>query len=115
MNCEQNQQAMEIKTNIRKTYSWLAIEDIDKCYDMALSDYLSIKYPSENSRPTPNKMKFDFINSQWIYKRMLDILGRAGGLSAVAYKENNLSWSYGASFIDPQLVAELMPKAGVPR
>lgn len=82
---------------------------------MALSDYISIKYPSENGRPSANDLTIDFFISQWIYKRMLDIFGRAGGLSLTAYKENDLSFTYGGTYIDPMLVAQIMPKAGVPR
>ena len=115
MSCSQNQMVIQVKANIRQTYSWLTDDEIDKCYDMALSDYLAIKYPSANSRPAVEKVNYDFFTSQWLYKRMIDILGRAGGISVTAYRENGLSLSYGASFIDPQLVAQIMPKAGIPR
>lgn len=113
---ETNQQELDkVKSNIKKTYSWLSVEEINQCFDMALADYLAIKYPSSNGRPTIDKLNFDFFNSQWIYKRMIDILGRAGGISVTSYRENNLNLTYGGSLIDPQLVAEIMPKAGVPR
>lgn len=106
---------MQVKANIKQTYSWLTDDEIEKCYDMAVSDYMAIRYPSQNSRPSVDKLNFDFFNSQWVYKRMIDILGRAGGISLTSYRENNLNLTYGGSFIDPQLVAEIMPKVGVPR
>lgn len=113
---ETNQQELDkVKTNIKNAYSWLSDKEVALCCDMALADYLAIKYPSSNGRPTIDKLNFDFFNSQWIYKRMIDILGRAGGISVTAYRENNLNLTYGGSMIDPQLVAEIMPKAGVPR
>lgn len=105
----------QVKENIQTTYSWLSEEEIDLCYNMALSDYIAIRYPSSNGRPKVEDVKFDFFNSQWIYKRMIDILSRAGGISLSAYRENNLNLTYGGSFIDPQLVAEIMPRAGVPK
>ena len=105
----------QVKENIQTTYSWLSEEEIDLCYNMALSDYIAIRYPSNNGRPKVEDVKFDFFNSQWIYKRMIDILSRAGGISLSAYRENNLNLTYGGSFIDPQLVAEIMPRAGVPK
>lgn len=114
MSC-QNKQAEQIKANISEKYNWLDISEIERCYNMALSDYLAIKYPSENNRPSVSTLTIDFFISQWIYKRMVDILGRAGGISLTAYKENDLNLTYGGSYIDPQLVAEIMPKAGVPR
>jgi Ethanolamine utilization protein EutJ (predicted chaperonin) len=105
----------QVKARIKSQYNWLSEEEVKNCYDMALSDFLAVKYPSENSRPVVDKLVFDFFNSQWIYKRMVDILERAGGISLTAYKENGLNLTYGGSYIDPQLVAQIMPKAGVPR
>lgn len=113
MSC-QNQQE-QLKLQVKRTYDYLSFEDIDICYNMALSDYIAIVYPSSNGRPSNNDIKIDFFVSQWLYKRMIDILGRAGGLSVTAYKENGVNFTYGGSYIDPQLVAELMPKGRVPR
>ena len=105
----------QIKESIKSMRSWLKETEIDKSFDFAVSDYLILKYPSENKRPTAETLNYDFTNSQWIQKRMIDILDRAGGLSVSAYKENGLNLTYGASYIDPELRKELMPKAGVPR
>lgn len=110
-----NKLVTQIKERIIETYSWLSDEEIDKCYDMALSDYLAIKYPSQNGRPSVEDLKFDFFNTQWLYKRMIDIVERAGGISLSAYKENGLNLTYGGSYIEPQLVSQIMPKAGVPK
>lgn len=115
MDCNQNQMVLQIKASIKRKYSWLSEMEIEDCYKIALSDYLATKYPSENSRPDENKLVFNFFNTQWLYKRMVDILERAGGISLTAYKENGLNLTYGGSYIDPQLVAQLMPKAGVPK
>lgn len=114
MSCNQNQQS-QTKANIKTKYSWLKDEEVQICYNMALSDYMAIKYPSETTRPSVDNITIDFFVSQWIYKRMVDILGRAGGISLTSYKENDLNLTYGGSYIDPQLAAEIMPKAGVPR
>lgn len=115
MNCNQNQMAMQVRANIKNTYSWLKDKEIENCYNMALSSYLALRYPSSNSRPSVDEIEIDFFISQWLYKRMIDILGRAGGISLTAYRENNLNLVYGASYIDPELKKEIMPKAGIPR
>lgn len=81
---------------------------------MALSDYLLIKYPSDNNRPTAETLVYDFVVTQWIYKRMMDILERAG-VGLKKYSENGLSFEYADGNIDPVLVAQIMPRAGVPR
>lgn len=114
MNC-QNQQAEQIKLQIRQKYDYLSLEEINTCYNLALSDFVRLTYPSTNNRPAIDKIDIDFYTSQWIYARMLDILGRAGGTSVTAYKENGISFTYASSYIDPSLVAQIMPKASVPR
>lgn len=113
MSCQN--QLEQLKLRVKKAYSFLDFEDIDICLDMALSDYIAIVYPSTNGRPNYMDINIDFFVSNWLYKRMIDILGRAGGLSVTAYKENGVNFTYGGSYIDPQLVAELMPKGRVPR
>lgn len=115
MSCNINQQTMQVKTSIKQKYSWLSDDEIRQTYDIALGDYMRIKYPSENNRPTIDKLNYDFLTTQWLYNRMVDILERAGGISLTSYKENNLNLTYGGSYIDPMLVAQIMPKAGVPR
>ena len=115
MECKSQEQIVQIKTNIKTMRNWLSDDAITQCFDFALSDFLAIKYPSDNNRPSRDKVVLDFNNSQWIQKRMIDILDRAGGLSVSAYRENGLNLTYGASYIDPELKKELMPKAGVPR
>lgn len=113
MNCQE--QTEQIKIKIKQTYYYLTNNEIARCFDMALSDYLSIKYPSDNKRPNPENITMDFLTEQWLYKRMVDILERAGGTSVTAYKENGVSFTYGGSYIDTALVAEIMPKGRVPR
>ena len=108
-------QIMLVKQNLKREYSYLDEKDVERIYNMALSDYVMLRYPSGNNRPNVDNVGFDFYNAQWIYKRMVDILGRAGGISLTSYKENGLSLNYGGSYIDPELRAEIMPKASVPR
>ena len=114
MNC-QNQQSEQIKAQVRNKYDYLSFEEINTCYNLALSDFIRLTYPSSNNRPAIDKLDIDFYTSQWIYARMLDILSRAGGTSVTAYKENGISFTYASSYIDPSLVAQIMPKASVPR
>lgn len=111
-----NQKQIEqIKETILTRYNYLQEEEVDAMFDMAVSDYLRLKYPSMNSNVTNDTLVYDFTISQWIIARIIDILGRAGGLSVTAYRENNLNLTYGASYIDPELRKQIMPRAGVPR
>lgn len=103
------------KTRITQTYDWLSDEEVKTLYDMALGDYIMLRYPSENNRPLVQNINLNFYINDWIYKRMVDILGRAGGISVTAYKENGLNYTYGGSYIDPVLAGLVTPKASVPR
>lgn len=109
----ENSMVSAIKVKIGEKYN-LASDDVEVAFNMALSDYLLIKYPSENCRPKISEFVFDYVNTQWLYKRMMDILERAG-LNLKGYSENGLSFQYSDGNIDPILVAQLMPKAGVPK
>lgn len=110
-----SQQAEQIKARVKQQYNYLKSWELDYCYDLSLHDFIRCSYPSENGRPKPSEIDIDFLASNWIYARMLDILGRAGGTSVTSYKENGVNWTYGASYIDPALVSQIMPKASVPK
>jgi hypothetical protein len=109
------QEAEQIKQRVKQAYSYLTQKELDYCFDLSLHDFIRCSFPSANDRPSAEKINIDFLTSQWLYARMLDILGRAGGTSVVSYRENGVNWSYGASYIDPALVAQIMPKASVPK
>ena len=108
-------QTAQIKSRIQTKYGFLQDEEINICYDKAIKDFLLGKYPSDNNRPKPENITMDFFTTQWLYDRMEDILERAGGTSVTAYKENGINFNYGGSYIDPTLLAQLMPKGRVPR
>ena len=115
-NCTNQAQVEKLKLRLATSgYDYVEDDVVNSFFELALTDYIMIKYPSANNRPTRENVVFDYICSDWIYKRMLDILGRAGGISATAYKENNLNLTYGASYIDPELYSLITPNAGVPR
>ena len=81
---------------------------------MAVSDYLAIRFPSYNGRPDETSLDFDFFLSNWIYKRIIDILERVG-MNLKSYSENGLRWEYANGNIDPSLITAILPKAGIPR
>ena len=88
---------------------------INECYNQALSDYLLYKYPSDNNRPTPETLVYDFTCINWVSQRIQDILDRYGSPNATSYKENGISITWASSHIDSNLVGQLMPKASVPK
>lgn len=100
------------KLRIQTKYS-LSIDEVETCLDYAISDYLRIAYRGINV-PSIETFEFDFDISMWLYKRMDDILERAGA-SLSGYRENGINLSYGASYIDPALARQVMPCASVPK
>ena len=104
-----------IKCHINEKLPWLNENDLDMAFDLSLADYLRLSYPSEINRPLAENADIDFYAMQWITARMLDIVGRAGGISAVAYSENQMNWKYGASYMDSNLAKMIIPKAAIPR
>ena len=107
-------QREQVIKNIKHTYSWLDDETLDITYQMALNNFLMLKYPTQSSRPKIENLKLDFVDYGWIEARMRDILSRAG-ISLSSYKENNLNLTYGSSFIDPNLASMIKPMASVPK
>lgn len=112
--CKQRQ-AEQIKVTVHEKYSYLGDDEIDRTYDLALADYIRLRYPSMNNRPSSSAIDLDFTTSQWIIARMIDIIERAGASSVTSYKENGLSYTYATSYINDELRKQVMPRAGVPR
>ena len=115
MSCQDNKQQEQIKQKFHAKYDYLTPMEISVCFDTALKDYVLLRYPSLNNRPKVENIEFDFYVSQWILDRMEDILGRAGGTNVTSYRENGVSFTYASSYIDPHLVAQIMPKGSVPK
>ena len=61
-------QIVLVKQNIKKTYNWLSEAEIESCYNMALSDYVMLRYPSGNNRPSVDNIDFDFFIVNCIHK-----------------------------------------------
>lgn len=116
MTSQEQARVQEAKAQIQQKHPWLQSGEIEEAYEIALVDYIRFLYPSANGRPTPETLEYDFMAVNRIKVRMLDILSRAGGINAVAYKENGIDIKYGASYVDPNWVISLgCPKVGVPR
>ena len=109
------QHGEQAKIRLKEKYKYLSWSEIDTCYDLALCDYLRHHYPSENNRPKADSFAPDFIVAGWIFARMVDIVSREGASNLEAYKENGISFTFASSYIDPVLLSQILPKAGVPK
>lgn len=104
----------KIIASVKSKFTWIANSDFERTYNLALSNYLLYKFPSDNNRPSPENLNIDFIVENWLIERMIDILDRAGG-NVLSYSENGIDWEYAASNIDPSLINRILPMAAVPR
>lgn len=93
----------------------LSFDESYNLYKQAKADYIIHKYPSDNNRPDIKDFNVDEVIGNWIYSRMDDIVSRVGGANLKKYSENGMTYEYGNSGIDADLLAVIMPKAGVPR
>lgn len=116
MTSQEQIRIQEAKAKVQQRFPWLEGDEVEEAYEIALWDYIVHRYPSENGRPNEQTLNYDYFAVNRIKVRMLDILSRAGGINAVAYKENGIDIKYGASYIDPNWIASLgLPRVGVPR
>lgn len=113
--CQKNQAKLDIKIKIKSKYDYLDDEEIETAYDLALSDYLAFKYPSDNNRRKPDEIDIDYFVSNWVYKRMVDIIDRVGGASLTSYRENGMSWTMASGYVDSTLRQQILPHAAVPK
>lgn len=113
MNC-QNQQAEQIKAQIRAKYNHLSFAEVQECYDNALADYVMRRYPSSNNRPSIDKLSLDFYEMQKVKERMEEILDMVGGKNLQMYKENGITFQYYDKGYSLAL-STVMPKASAPR
>ena len=113
MNC-QNQQAEQLKTQIRQKYSHLTYQEVSECYDNALADYVMRRYPSSNNRPPIDRLSLDFYEMQKVKERMEEILDMVGGKNVQVYKENGITFQYYDKGYSLAL-STVMPKASAPR
>lgn len=113
MNC-QNQQAEQVKLQVRLKYSHLSYQEVSECYDNALADYVLRRYPSSNNRPPLDKLSLDFYEMQKVKDRMEEILDMVGGKNVQVYKENGITFQYYDKGYSVAL-SNVMPKASVPK
>jgi len=101
------------KSNISTMFPHLSMTDVERIYDHALDDYLTISYPYDKTIVAiPVGDERDYA---WVYKRMIDIVERSGCSSAKAYSENGLSISFSSAYITNELKSQLTPKVGIPK
>jgi hypothetical protein len=105
--------ALAVRQSIANAYPYFSVTEIADLYDIALFDYLTLRFPYDRSiTDVPIGDERDYV---WIRQRMVEIIERSGFSSAVAYSENGLSIRFDNSYMSKGLASKIIPKVGVPK
>lgn len=98
---------------IKGRYTHLELRDIEEIYERALNEYLNRKYPYDRSMTDipANDPRAYFI----VEAIMADMIETVGIANYTAYSENGMSWRRDKVGISSDILALIVPKAGVPR
>lgn len=105
---------MDFKEKVIEKYPHLAENSalVDGLVEKAKFLYCSLRYPFEPSRFM--ETAFDKLHAQlWVLSACDELVERLGFSSAVAYKENGISWSFDGATISNRLASLVVPVAGV--
>lgn len=105
----------QVIAQLKRKYEHMSDEDIAFAFDIALTQYVFVKYPSMNNRPNIEDIEFDFYLSHLLFMIVEETINRAGGSNVVAYKENGMSWTYATDGLSDYIRSLIMPQASVPR
>lgn len=104
---------MDFNARVKIKYPYLTSEDIFEIVEKAKMFYYALKFPcepyvSEEERPIDT-----FVAQRWILSACDELIDRLGFSSAVAYKENGVSWSFDNAELSDRLVSLIKPTIGV--
>lgn len=104
---------MDFEAIVKSKYPHLTTEDTTEIVEKAKMFYFALKYPC-NPLASDKTIPIDsFFAQRWILSACDEIVDRLGFTSAVAYKENGISWSFDGAEISDRLCELIKPIASV--
>ena len=101
----------EVIAKFKTKYDYLSAKEIDTIYDVAMTTYLDLAFPFEQTiTEVPASRPRAYT---WIYDCMAEILERSGCSSMSSYSENGLSITWDNTGISKGLLTRVTPKVGV--
>lgn len=98
---------------IMAKYSYMAYSDVEGLYDRALNEYLNRKYPYDRNI---TEIPANDPRAYYIVERIMDDMIRNAGISDfTSYSENQMSFKRDKVGISSDVLALIIPKAGVPK
>lgn len=104
---------MDFVTEIKTQYPWLSDSDIKRFVDRAKMFYYDILYPTNREVDEETHPIKGFRNEQWILTACEELIERQGFSSAVAYRENGISWTFDNAYLSQTLRDSLVSIVGV--
>lgn len=104
---------MDFEAEIIKQYPWLSQQDARRFVNRAKMFYYDILYPTNREVDEETHPIKGFRNEQWILTACEELIDRQGFSSAVAYKENGISWTFDNAYLSQSLRDSLVSIVGV--
>ena len=104
---------MDFIAELTTKYPYLTMEDAFEIVQKAKMFYFALKYPcSPNASEETNPID-SFVGKRWILSACDELIERLGFNSALAYKENGVSWSFDNAQLSDRLCSLIKPTIGV--
>lgn len=104
---------MDFEAELKTKYSWLSDSDVEKIVNKAKFFYYGLSYPADKSVDEITHPIVGFRAENWVVMACDEIVERLGFNSALAYRENGVSWTFDNCHISQFLVNLLPPCVGV--
>lgn len=92
-------------------YAHLKNKDIELLYDMAIDQYINLRYPFKDNL-SDRLIKEDLKHHPtWCLRRIEEMIQMDGLNNLVGYSENGVSWKFGKEGISQSLIDEIVSEA----
>ncbi len=103
---------MDFVTEITTAYPYLSVEDAKRIVNRAKMYYYGRKYPYRLNVDEKTKPIVTFKDRMWILEACEELIERLGFSSALAYRENGISWTFDNTKLSRTLLSQIIPIAG---
>lgn len=104
---------MDFETAVKASYPYLDDCDVRRIVNKAKMFYYSLSYPVDKSIDVDTHPIKGFRAEQWVLSACDELVERLGFSSAVAYKENGVSWTFDGAYLSDRLISVITPRVGV--
>lgn len=98
---------------VKAKYSYLSTNDVIEIVKKAKMFYYALKYPCEPNASEETRPIISFVGQNWILSACDELIERLGFSTAIAYKENGVSWSFDNAQLSDRLCNLIKPTIGV--